>query len=334
MSKVYTLYEITLAIRAKRCHTYAMLLDRLEKNYKKLKPWFDKSKTEAFRLYDKDIPEFPFLVDVYKDYVVVYDKTEYIDEGKNKDQVVVDAVKSLLKLSDDKIVLKKRQRQSGTNQYTKLDSTNERFTVLENGFPVYVNLWDYLDTGLFLDHRPMRYFFLKNGKQKRLLNLFCYTGVVSLMAALGGAQTVSVDMSGKYLNWAQDNFKLNNLPTETHRFIEQDALKFLEQASEWPDYKQSFDMIFLDPPTFSNSKEMFTDFEVERDQQFIILSALKFLKPNGTLYFSTNKRKFKLDPLIESEYFVKNTSEKTIPIDCHDQKIHHSFEIRFKKTTT
>ena len=310
-----------------------MLLARLEKNYRKLKPWFDKSKTEAFRLYDKDIPEFPFLVDIYKDYVVIYDKTEYIDEGKNKDLGVVEAVKKLLKLPDDKIVVKKRQRQSGLSQYQKIDTKNEHITVLENGYPVLVNLWDYLDTGLFLDHRPMRYFFLKNGKQKRLLNLFSYTGVVSLMAALGGAQTVSVDMSGKYLNWAQDNFKLNRIPIDAHGFIEQDALKFLEQASEWPDYKQSFDMIFLDPPTFSNSKEMLTDFEVERDQQNIILSALKFLKPNGTLYFSTNKRKFKLDKMIENEFFVKNTSEKTIPIDCHDQKIHHSFEIRFKKIT-
>jgi 23S rRNA (cytosine1962-C5)-methyltransferase len=312
-----------------------MLLSRLEKNYKKLKPWFDKSKTEVFRLYDKDIPEYPFLVDIYKDYVVIYDKTELIDEGKNKDITVVDAVKKLLKftdeMADEKIVVKKRLRQSGLNQYQKMDSKNERIVVLENGYPLYANLWDYLDTGLFIDHRPMRYYFLKNSKQKKMLNLFCYTGVVSLMAAVGGAKTVSVDMSGKYLDWAQDNFKLNNLDLNQHQFIEQDALKFLEQAQNWPDYKQSFDMIFLDPPTFSNSKEMFTDFEVERDQKQIILSSLKFLKPDGVLYFSTNKRKFKFDPEIESEFFVKNTSEKTIPIDCHDQKIHHSFEIRFKK---
>lgn len=311
-----------------------MLLGRLEKNYKKFKPWFDKSQTEVFRLYDKDIPEFPFLVDVYKDYVVIYDKTEIIDEGKNKEALVIDAVKALLNLSEDKIILKKRQRQSGTNQYQKIAAKNERLTVLENGYPVYVNLWDYLDTGLFIDHRPMRYYFLKNAKQKKLLNLFCYTGVVSLMAALGGAQTVSVDMSGKYLNWAKDNFALNNLPVENHRFIEQDALKFLAQAQEWPDYKHSFDLIFLDPPTFSNSKEMDTDFEVERDQKQIILNALKFLKPQGVLYFSTNKRKFKLDSEIESQFSVKNTTEKTIPIDCHDQKIHHSFEIRYKKTNS
>ncbi len=310
-----------------------MLSGRLEKNYKKLKPWFDKSKTEAFRLYDKDIPEFPFLIDIYKDYVVIYDKTELIDEGKSKDEAVVSAVKNLLQISDEKIIVKKRQRQAGTNQYQKLSAKNERLIVLENSHPVYVNLWDYLDTGLFLDHRPLRYFFLKNSKNKKMLNLFCYTGVVSLMAALGGAKTVSVDMSGKYLSWAEDNFKLNEIPLTEHRFIEQNALEFLQQASEWPDYKQSFDVIFLDPPTFSNSKEMDEDFEVERDQKKIILDALKFLKSDGVLYFSTNKRKFKLDPQIENDFFVKNTSEKTIPIDCHDQKIHHSFEIRFNKKT-
>ena len=313
-----------------------MLLSRLEKNYKKLKPWFDKSQTEVFRLYDKDIPEYPFLIDIYKSFILIYDKTEFIDEGKNKDTIVVQAITKLFNFNSDQasknIILKKRQRQSGLNQYQKIDTKNEKITVLENGHPVYVNLWDYLDTGLFIDHRPLRYYFLKNSKQKKMLNLFCYTGVVSLMSALGGAKTVSVDMSGKYLNWAKDNFELNNLNNSDHSFIEQDVLKFLVQAREWPDYKHSFDFIFLDPPTFSNSKEMFTDFEVERDQKEIVLNALKFLKPTGTLFFSTNKRKFKLDPEIEAEFFVKNTTEKTIPIDCHDQKIHHSYEIRFKKS--
>lgn len=304
--------------------------NRIEKNYKKLKPWADKNKIEAYRLYDRDIPEFPFLIDIYKNYCVVYDKTEMVDQGKNKDQAVLEALQTGLQFPADKIVLKKRERQSGTNQYTKLQSKNERIQVLENGVSVYVNLWDYLDTGLFLDHRPMRYFFLKNSKEKKLLNLFSYTCVVSLMAAKGGAKTVSVDMSKTYLNWGKDNFKLNLIDPEQHRFIEQNALEFLKSASEWPDYKQSFDMIFLDPPTFSNSKEMESDFEVERDQAFIIENALKFLKPDGVLYFSTNKRKFKLEQKILDSYLIKNTSEKTIPVDCFDQKIHHSFEIRFK----
>jgi 23S rRNA (cytosine1962-C5)-methyltransferase len=310
-----------------------MIFNKLEKNLKKLKPWADRAKIEVYRLYDKDIPEFPFLVDVYKDYVVVFDKTEDIDHGKNKDTEVVTAVQKLFQLDDataaKKIVLKKRERQKGLNQYQKLEDKNEKIVVLENGISVLVNLWDYLDTGLFIDHRPLRYFFLKNSKQKKFLNLFCYTGAVSLMAAIGGAETVSVDLSDKYLDWAQENFALNNLDTTKHRFVEQDVLQFIEHASSWADYKQSFDMIFLDPPTFSNSKSMIDSFEVERDQKKLILNTLKFLKPTGTLYFSTNKRKFKLDPSIEAEFSVKNTTEKTIPQDCHDQKIHQSYEIKF-----
>lgn len=304
--------------------------NRIEKNYKKLNPWAEKNKIEAYRLYDRDIPEFPFLIDIYKDYCVVYDKTEVVDQGKNKDMAVLESLQSVLGIPMSKIILKKRERQSGLNQYTKLQSKNEKIQVLENGVPVLVNLWDYLDTGLFLDHRPMRYFFLKNSKNKKLLNLFSYTCTVSLMAAKGGAKTVSVDMSKTYLNWGKDNFILNSIDPEQHRFVEQNALEFLKSASEWPDYKHSFDMIFLDPPTFSNSKEMDSDFEVERDQKFIIESAMKFLKTDGVLYFSTNKRKFKLEQSILESYLIKNTTEKTIPVDCFDQKIHHSFEIRFK----
>ncbi len=315
-----------------------MILNKLEKNLKKLKPWADRAKIEAYRLYDKDIPEFPFLVDIYKDHIVIFDKTEDIDYGKNKDVEVISAVQKLFQFSDavalTKIIFKKRERQKGLNQYQKLEHKNEKMVVLENGIPVLVNLVDYLDTGLFIDHRPLRYFFMKNSKQKKFLNLFCYTGVVSLMAAIGGAETVSVDLSDKYLDWAQENFKLNKIDTQKHRFIEQDVLQFIEHASNWPDYKHSFDMIFLDPPTFSNSKSMNESFEIERDQLKLILNTLKFLNPNGTLYFSTNKRKFKLDPQIENEYLVKNTSEKTIPQDCHDQKIHQSYEIRFRQKNT
>jgi 23S rRNA (cytosine1962-C5)-methyltransferase/23S rRNA (guanine2445-N2)-methyltransferase / 23S rRNA (guanine2069-N7)-methyltransferase len=307
-----------------------MIKNRLEKNLKKFKPWAEKNKIEAYRLYDKDIPEYPFLVDIYKDYCVIYDKTEIIDEGKNKDLDVVKAVEELLQFPSDKVILKKRERQKGVSQYNKLEATNRRFQVLENGVPVLVNLWDYLDTGLFIDHRPMRYFFLKNSKQKKLLNLFSYTCVVSLMAAKGGAQTVSVDMSKNYLNWGEDNFKLNNIDLNQHRFIEQNAMEFLNTACEWPDYEHSFDMVFLDPPTFSNSKDMLEDFEVEKDQKFIIEQSMKFLKPDGVLYFSTNKRKFKLDTALEAVFNIKNTTEKTIPQDCFDQKIHHSFEIRRK----
>ena len=151
------------------------------------------------------------------------------------------------------------------------------------------------------------------------------------MAAKAGATTYSIDMSKNYLEWAQQNFTLNRLSVTENFFIEEDVLQFIEQAAEWPDLLQSFDTIFLDPPTFSNSKSMKTDFDVERDQTQLILDVLKFLKPDGILYFSTNKRDFKLSAEILNKFKVKNITSQTIPIDFHDQKIHHCFEVSYNR---
>ena len=305
-----------------------MIQNRLEKNFKKLQQWSEKNKIEAYRLYDRDIPEFPFIVDRYKHYFVVYDKSQRIDEEKNHLPILIEALKNIFSVSDDKIIVKRRQRQKGLEQYQKLADKNEKITVLENGVPLLVNLWDYLDTGLFLDHRPIRYQFLKKSAGKRFLNLFCYTGAASVMAAKGGATTYSVDMSKNYLEWAQENFKLNGLSVKENFFIEEDVLQYIEQAKEWPDFAGSFDTIFLDPPTFSNSKSMDTDFDVERDHVNLIFKVAKFLKPEGLLYFSNNKRDFKLAEVISEKFRVKNISKDTIPVDFHDQKIHHCFEIK------
>jgi 23S rRNA (cytosine1962-C5)-methyltransferase/23S rRNA (guanine2445-N2)-methyltransferase / 23S rRNA (guanine2069-N7)-methyltransferase len=151
------------------------------------------------------------------------------------------------------------------------------------------------------------------------------------MAALSGATTYSVDMSHTYLEWAQENFRLNQIDLARHFFKEYDVLQFIQQAPEWPDFARSFDTIFLDPPTFSNSKSMKTDFDVERDQVFLITHAAKLLKPNGTLFFSNNKRDFKLSKQVMDEFNVKITTKQSIPQDFHDQKIHNSYEIRLKK---
>ncbi|MEK6627509.1 MAG: class I SAM-dependent methyltransferase [Bdellovibrionota bacterium] len=307
-----------------------MIQNRLEKNFKKLQVWSEKNKIEAYRLYDRDIPEFPFIVDRYKNYFVVYDKSQLIDEEKNHLPLLIDAIKNLFKIQDSEIILKKRQKQKGLEQYQKLDQKNEKIIVKENGVELYVNLWDYLDTGLFLDHRPMRYQFLKKSKG-RFLNLFCYTASVSVMAAKSGATTYSVDMSKNYLEWAQENFKLNKLSIKDHFFLEEDVLQFIIQAPEWPDFVASFDTIFLDPPTFSNSKSMKTDFDVERDQTRLVSDVMKLLKPNGTLYFSNNKREFRLSDEISQKFKVKNITKDTIPIDFHDQKIHHCYEIKYSR---
>ena len=308
-----------------------MILNRLEKNYKKLSSWAKKYEIEAFRLYDRDIPEFPFIVDLYGQFVLIYDKSQKIDEDKNHLPLLLEAIKKLLNCSDDKIVLKKRIVQTQNQKYEKLDSKNEKIVVKENGVPLYVNLYDYLDTGLFLDHRPTRYHFLKNCKGHKFLNLFCYTASASVMAALAGATTYSVDMSHTYLEWAKENFKLNEIDLTRHFFKETDVLQFLQHAPDWPDFASSFDTIFLDPPTFSNSKSMKTDFDVERDQLFLISQAAKLLKPDGTLYFSNNKRDFKLSKEVLDAFNVKITRKQSIPQDFHDQKIHNSYEIRLKK---
>lgn len=304
-----------------------MIKNRLEKNLKKLKPWATRHQIEAYRLYDRDIPEFPFIIDVYKDYFLVHDKSDtFLDKEKNHLPLVLAAIKEIFGCADDKIILKKRERQEGLKQYEKLDQKSDTFTVRESQAVFKINLYDYLDTGLFLDHRPMRQKVFKTTSGKKFLNLFCYTGSVSVFAALGGARTTSVDMSQTYLSWAQDNFALNQIDLGAHSFINANVLEWLKEER----YKNKFDVIFLDPPTFSNSKKMEDSFEVERDQDFLVDSCMMMLNPGGVLYFSNNKRKFKLSASLQEKYSVVDKTEESIPQDFHDKKIHNCFEIRAK----
>lgn len=305
-----------------------MIKNRLDKNHRKLKAWAHRHHIEAYRLYDRDIPEYPYIVDIYKDHFVVYDKTDsVVDAGKNFLPHVLEAIKALFKTPEEKIVIKRRARQEGLQQYEKLDRREETFTVRESQAQLYVNLYDYLDTGLFLDHRPMRQVIFKSVRDKDFLNLFCYTGAVSVFAALGGARsTTSVDMSQTYLSWAQENFQLNQIPMEHHEFVNMNALEYLHKMQGEP----RFDVIFLDPPTFSNSKKMEEAFEVEKDQDFLVEKAMSMLHPEGVLYFSNNKRKFRLSENIQQKYLIKDITRESIPQDFHDQKIHHCFEIKNK----
>lgn len=302
-----------------------MIKNRLEKNLKKLKPWADRQKVEAWRLYDRDIPEYPFIIDIYKDHYVVHDKSDFIkDKDKNHLPHVIEALIAIFKCDESKVVCKKRERQEGLNQYEKISARNETFNIRESQALLKVNLYDYLDTGLFLDHRPMRQKIFKTTQGKRFLNLFCYTGSVSVFAALGGATTTSVDMSQTYLSWAQENFKLNDLDLNAHNFINANVIEWLDQNKKI----SAFDVIFLDPPTFSNSKKMTDSFEVERDHDFLVDKCMEMLSPNGVLYFSNNKRKFKLSPNIQSKFKIRDITEESIPQDFHDKKIHNCFEIR------
>jgi 23S rRNA (cytosine1962-C5)-methyltransferase len=304
-----------------------IIKNRLEKNYKHKSKWARREKIEAYRLYDRDIPEFPYIVDLYNDQVVIYEKTdEIIDQDKlHHFDYLLEALNDMLKISEDKVILKSRYRQSKEKKYEKLDSENSFITVAEKEAKFLVNLHDYLDTGLFLDHRPLRQIIFKESKGKKVLNLFSYTGSISVFAALGGATSVtSVDMSSNYQDWARKNFLANNISLREHNFIIESALDYLPKA------QHKFDLIILDPPTFSNSKKMDDDFEVEEDQIEIVSECMRLLNPNGTLYFSNNKRKFKLDESLKEKYNIINITEKTIPMDFHDQKIHHCFKITHK----
>lgn len=302
--------------------------NRIEKNFKHRAKWARKEGIEAFRIYEKDIPEFPFIVDVYKDHAVIFEKRDSEIDALKFDHFnyIISAVKNIMNLPEERVIIKSRMKQKGKTQYERLEERNEFFPVKEYQAEFLVNLHDYLDTGLFLDHRPMRQVIFKEAKGKKCLNLFSYTGAVSVMAALGGASHVtSVDLSGTYQEWARKNFEHNKISLKEHNFIVQSALEYLEKSVN------KFDLIFLDPPTFSNSKKMDEDFEVEKDQEFLIKHCLRLLNPDGVLYFSNNKRKFKLDPVILNIANVIDITDKSIPLDFRDRKIHHCFKITAKK---
>jgi 23S rRNA (cytosine1962-C5)-methyltransferase len=298
--------------------------------------WAQRNQYEAYRIYDRDIPEFPFIVDVYNEIYVVYDRSDkWIDREKNHMPQVLQALQELFKIDETKIIVKKRERQEGNSQYEKIAETGHRFKVKEGASYFWVNPYDYLDTGLFLDHRPLRQKMAKitassaDKGSKAFLNLFCYTGTFSVVAAQAGAKTTSVDMSKTYIEWAQDNFKLNQISLNEHHFIQTDAIDYLRsQATQ--SGAQKFDVIYLDPPTFSNSKRMAENFEVERDQLDLISHTMALLNADGELYFSTNKRNFKLLPEITARYSVEDITGLTIPNDFHDKKIHQAYLLRNK----
>ena len=301
--------------------------NRIEKNYRKLKPWSDRNRFEAFRLYDRDIPEFPYIIDLYKNCALVYDRSDsFLDAGKNHLEPTTLAIQAVLGDRVSEIILKKRVRQEGEQQYEKLSTIDREILVQENQFKYRVNLWDYLDTGLFLDHRPSRYKIFKAARNAQFLNLFCYTGSVSVAAALGGAQVTSVDLSKTYLDWAQRNFESNEIDLKNHTFIQADVLQFLEESAQTAPGK--FDLIFLDPPTFSNSKRMLDVLDTQRDHAKLVRQCMQILTHKGLLIFTTNKRKFKLEPELKNEFRITETTKNTIPVDFHDQQIHSSFEIR------
>ena len=310
--------------------TEDMIKNRIEKNLKRLKSWVTQNQIEAYRIYDWDIPEYPFQIDRYGQTCLIHDKS--LQESARDQKHLAEAKQALCEIFGDttEIVMKKRfQQREGdkSKQYEKLGQTGQRFEIQEGKLRFWVNVHDYIDTGLFLDHRPLRKMVAQGDLQKapgKFLNLFSYTCSLSVAAATAGLQTMSVDLSEKYLNWGKDNFRLNQLDPQKHLFVAQNAMDFLKQSA----LEGEFDLIFLDPPTFSNSKKMTDDFEVERDQIDLLKKTTRLLKPGGLLIFSNNKRSFKLAPEVVQSYQIKDITLKTIPQDFQSKKIHQCYEIR------
>ncbi|WP_044557402.1 class I SAM-dependent methyltransferase [Halobacteriovorax marinus] len=298
--------------------------NKLIKNYKHKRKWAKRNNIDCYRLYDKEIPDYPYLIDIYKDKVLIYDRRiDKIDAhmADNHHQVI-QGLCEIFNITEDELIIKKRAIQTKNQKYEKLDSTKNRFEAREGSAISLINLTDYLDTGLFLDHRPMRLRMASLAKDKKLLNLFCYTSMVSVHAALEGAETVNVDLSNTYLEWSKDNFKANNLDLSKHDFIRESVFDFLTKD------QNKYDVIFLDPPTFSNSKRTEKTLDIQKDHNELIEKSMQRLNDNGLLIFSNNKRDFKMNPSLFEKYKIKDITNQTIPEDFKDRKIHVCFEIR------
>jgi len=313
-----------------------MFANRLAKNLDRVSGWARREKVSCFRVYDSDMPEYAFAVDMYQSdpagsagrwlYVQEYAPPATVDKdrARARREEAISVLPEVTGLAADAIYWRTRRPQKGKSQYEAIAEVDERVVVEEGGLKFLVNFTDYLDTGLFLDHRKTRARIRKLAQGKRFLNLFCYTGAATVHAAAGGAaSTTSVDMSRTYVEWAKRNLAVNGL-TGQHAFLQEDCLAWLAEARP-----ERFDLIFLDPPTFSNSKRMDRKFDVQRDHVDLIRATMKLLAPGGLLLFSTNFRKFKLDAEALKDLQIRDITRSTIPQDfARDAKVHTCFEIR------
>lgn len=349
-SKTYQFYNGTLAVQWTQFEIYqrkdeaapvqdekfaqgvTMVENRLRKNQRSLNAWLKREAISCYRIYDADIPEYAFAVDCYDGqyHIAEYAPPKTVDAfaAFQRRQQFLQAVKNVWQLSDRQIFLKERKQQKGKQQYEKVAEQKHFFTVQEGQAQLLVNLTDYLDTGLFLDHRPARLMLAEMAKGKRFLNLFCYTAAATVHAALGGAQnSLSVDMSQTYLNWAERNFRKNRLNVYQHKTLHADVLQWLDQQKQ----AEQFDLIFLDPPSFSNSKRMEQILDIQRDHVKLVQQAMYLLAKDGVLVFSNNRRDFKLDSQLEQQFEVENITAKTIDRDFQrNQKIHHCWLIKHR----
>lgn len=321
-----------------------MFKNRLLKNLRTTGKWANKNKISCYRLYDADMPEFSMAIDLYKDanantwfHVQEYaapksvDKDSSIERLREALAVLKEFAEERFQSSEDQIVLKRREMQKGTKQYERQADSGDMMIVEEGKAHFNVNLKDYLDTGLFLDHRPIRKWVFDNAKDKRFLNLFCYTASVTVQAALGGAKSsLSIDMSKTYTAWAKENLDLNGINLSKHKCLQDDCIEWLKRESQVSGNGTKYDLIFLDPPSFSNSKRMEGVLDIQRDHAELIDASMSLLQKGGQLIFSNNLRKFKLDDELATRYKVKNISKETIDKDFErNQSIHQCWLIEF-----
>ena len=306
--------------------------NRLGKNIKHLMKWAKRNNIEAWRIYDRDIPQFPFAVDVYGDQIHLqeYD-TGWLMQPEEYEawlEDVLEAIGFVTGFALEQIHLKRRERQKGLQQYEKTGKTGDDFVITENGRKFWVNLDKYLDTGLFLDHRNTRKKVGETAAGKRFLNLFSYTGSFTVYAVTGGAvSSETIDLSNTYLDWAKRNFELNGISPEQHQIVRADVFQYLQNAVA---EGKKFDLIVMDPPSFSNSKKMLDILDIQRDHPRLIREAMQLLEPGGTLYFSNNLRSFELEPAVAERYAVAEISRQSVPEDFRNRKIHRCWTIKHR----
>jgi 23S rRNA (cytosine1962-C5)-methyltransferase len=284
----------------------------------------------CYRVYDHDLPEFPFCIEIYEDklYVAEYKRRHGMTEEEHDEwmEKSLEVINVILPAEKENIFLKLRQRKPGRlGQYQKFDEIQHEFVVNENGLKFIINLSDYLDTGLFLDHRLTRQMVRQQSAGKKVLNLFAYTGSFSVYAAAGGAtEVVSIDLSKTYLGWAENNFTENGfIDKRKYSFIQADVLQYLKTIPAG-----YFDLVILDPPTFSNSKRMKDFLDIQRDHVLLINQCLSAIKKDGSLYFSTNFKKFVLDKENIKATLIKDITKATTPFDFEGKLTRWCYWIR------
>ncbi len=312
----------------KASHQAELFAVRLKKRAKHLRRWPAKRGITCMRLYERDIPEIPLVVDRYENalHITEYERPHDRDPAQHGNWLDLMAATAgeALEIPKTNVFMKSRLRQRGTTQHMKVADTKKRVEVNEGGLKFLVNLADYVDTGLFLDHRVTREMVRDAAKGKTFLNLFAYTGSFSVYAADGGAKrTITVDLSRAYLDWARANMELNGFRGPEHEYIASDVGEFIGNHPRG----EKYDLVVVDPPTFSNSKRTENDFEVQRDAVPMLNHLLPLVRTGGVIYFSNNFRRFKFDEAAIEASEIHEISKQTVPEDFRNRRIHRCWRI-------